>query len=429
MGVPMSKKILIAGAGHGGLVAAAYLAEQGYDVSVYEKVKRCELGYPWDDMINRDTFLVAGVTNFDINDVILHPSITLVPPSQKSPIELTFTPDVANFEIERKVLYKYLLQNADDKGVKMFFESEAALLLNEGGEVAGLTVNGEDVFGDLVIDSSGGNSQIVNALPSGYGISYNFDEKSRFFTYRGRFEADLTKPLNFKDSFAMYLLFNGLRGISWFKIVDGLADVLIGSIDPLNEQKVAEIIEQMKLAQPAFTGKLVTGGLFNVIPFGPPLKQLVGNNFAVIGDAACMALPINGSGISFAVYAGKILADTVIKADKNAQKEGYTASELKPYQKQFAIEHGAKMHEVATLKNFLLALKPSQIDFVFDKKIINEKDMGAAMFGEDMKMSAGEMLKRALRGISNLPLLIKLGKTLQKAKKATKTAKKEAEKW
>ena len=33
----MSTKIIVAGGGHGGIAAAAILAESGYDVTVYEK--------------------------------------------------------------------------------------------------------------------------------------------------------------------------------------------------------------------------------------------------------------------------------------------------------------------------------------------------------------------------------------------------------
>ena len=36
------KKIIVAGAGHGGLTAAFMLAEQGYDVTVFEAKKRSE---------------------------------------------------------------------------------------------------------------------------------------------------------------------------------------------------------------------------------------------------------------------------------------------------------------------------------------------------------------------------------------------------
>ena len=44
----MSRKIIIAGAGHGGLIAGALLAEKGYDVTVYERNIRDDLGYDWD---------------------------------------------------------------------------------------------------------------------------------------------------------------------------------------------------------------------------------------------------------------------------------------------------------------------------------------------------------------------------------------------
>ena len=52
----MKKKILVLGAGQGGMVAAIKLAEAGYDVTVLEAAKEPEVGYPWYDDIRHDIF-------------------------------------------------------------------------------------------------------------------------------------------------------------------------------------------------------------------------------------------------------------------------------------------------------------------------------------------------------------------------------------
>lgn len=48
----MGKKIIVAGGGHGGIAAAALLAEHGFDVTVYEKNRREDMGYDWTDIFD-----------------------------------------------------------------------------------------------------------------------------------------------------------------------------------------------------------------------------------------------------------------------------------------------------------------------------------------------------------------------------------------
>ncbi|MBR0365004.1 MAG: NAD(P)-binding protein, partial [Clostridia bacterium] len=57
----MKKKILVLGAGQGGMVAAIKLAEAGYDVTVLEAAKEPEVGYPWYDDIRHDIFDLVGI--------------------------------------------------------------------------------------------------------------------------------------------------------------------------------------------------------------------------------------------------------------------------------------------------------------------------------------------------------------------------------
>ena len=55
------KKILVAGAGHGGLTAAINLAEKGYDVTVIEAKDRDSIGHDWHDSMNMSAFDMSGV--------------------------------------------------------------------------------------------------------------------------------------------------------------------------------------------------------------------------------------------------------------------------------------------------------------------------------------------------------------------------------
>ena len=60
------KKIIVAGAGHGGLAAAALLAKQGYDVTVIEAKKRAEMGHDWHDVMVKSSLTDAG---FDLRTI------------------------------------------------------------------------------------------------------------------------------------------------------------------------------------------------------------------------------------------------------------------------------------------------------------------------------------------------------------------------
>lgn len=57
----MKNKIIVAGMGHGGLAAAAILAQNGSDVTVYEQKSAGTLGYDWTDIFDPKAFGVAGL--------------------------------------------------------------------------------------------------------------------------------------------------------------------------------------------------------------------------------------------------------------------------------------------------------------------------------------------------------------------------------
>ena len=88
-------RILVAGAGCGGLVAAIKLAEMGHNVTVFEKSDKDLLGLEQTDAIDLSAFEMAGIPvdpDFTVgkNTLTIFPpdksvaSITLPPPSEDS---------------------------------------------------------------------------------------------------------------------------------------------------------------------------------------------------------------------------------------------------------------------------------------------------------------------------------------------------------
>lgn len=415
------KKILVAGAGHGGLVAAAYLAEKGYDVEVFEKNKREDMGYDWHDTMLYNTLEIAGVKKVNKADVKFRKDNTFFPPSLKTQIAINTPKENVDIEVDRKVLYNYLIDNAIEKGVKINYQKTVNSPLLVNGKVNGLVIDNEPLNADLVIDSAGMYSPVITKLPASYGIIRDYTANDVFHTYRAYYnlveDAKIINPKRFN----VYFKFFGIRGIAWFKLIDNSADVLIGSVDPLDMDKVKIVLNELRKAQPSIGTKLVRGGQIKDIPLKSTFPLIVGDNYAAIGDSVSMTVPLNGSGISNSIIAGKMLAETIIKIDQ--ENKDYNVNELWNYQVKYFKEIGSQMISVAVLKNCLLNYPPKIIDFLFNKKILTEKELGAGATGQEVTMNKSDVLDKVKKGFPRMITLLKLKKAVETSKIAKQTAK------
>ena len=114
----MSKKIVVAGAGHGGLVAASKLAQSGFDVTVYEKKNRDELGYDWLDAVDPRAFYEVGLElpkdmKFEKNG-----DMRFYNPALSAPLTVESNGN-GSTKIERKLIYDLLIDYAEKSGVKL----------------------------------------------------------------------------------------------------------------------------------------------------------------------------------------------------------------------------------------------------------------------------------------------------------------------
>ena len=103
------KKIIVAGAGHGGLAAAALLAKQGYDVTVIEAKKRAEMGHDWHDVMSKSSLGDAGFSQPAEGTFTPYTNTSYLSPSQQTEIAEPYKVSEWSGYIDRKELLKHLM--------------------------------------------------------------------------------------------------------------------------------------------------------------------------------------------------------------------------------------------------------------------------------------------------------------------------------
>ncbi len=417
----MSKKIIIAGAGHGGLIAGAILAEKGYDVTVYERHIKDELGYDWEDSVERKIFAECSLPEPEESEYRFSGPMKFYNPNLKTP--LTVKPvGEGSVMMERRYIYKLLLENAEQKGVKLVFNTEILEPIMDGLRVVGIRTFDGDVFGDLVIDAAGINSPLRKNLPVCCNVDRDYGYGECFYAYRAYFDKLPAQEPDVK--YEVFLLPGGEKGISWVITGEDSVDVLIGRMAPMSKKQLEEELDKMRSFSPQIGHELLRGGITCQIPVRRPLSVMVCDGYAAIGDSAYMTLPMTGSGICASMRAGKLLADAVLM-DKNGE---FSASTLWEYNKKYILHLGMNFAAIDILKNILLCTKVDGVNFLFDKQIITESDMS---FGKGHGGSVGfaDIASRAMRGVGNLPVLLRTAGALSKGDNAKKVYKQMPEKY
>ncbi len=101
-----------------------------------------------------------------------------------------------------------------------------------------------------------------------------------------------------------------------------------------------------------FPGADVTDIHCGGVPVGKWLRPLVKDGVLIVGDAARQVNSLNGGGIAYSIYAGRIAGETVAKAFKQHDKVNYRY--LKNYQKKWASFCGKQQMRQYALKSMLL---------------------------------------------------------------------------
>ncbi len=391
------KKIIVAGAGHGGLTAAINLAKKGCDVTVIEAKAREDMGHDWCDYLGLDAFDEAGIERPSeseyrrgIQQGYRNPSRTIL-----------LQPKVTEKSIimDRKVLISNLIAQAEKAGVKFTFGKRVEGAIVQGEVVMGIRcADGEEFRGDLVIDACGLYSPVRRSLPAVCGIQKEIESKDVFHVYRVYFKSDGTEmdPPYMIDLFHM-----DKPGIDWIITEEGYVDILIGKFGmsgELTQEEVDAAIADYRQQYPFVSDEIVRGGSFADIPLTKTLPMVVCDGYAAVGDSAGMTVPLNGSGIILSMKAGKLLADAALAAEGPVTKRV-----LWPYQYEYFQRYGYDLITVNTLKSFFTYIDSGNVDYFCEHGVLTE---------ENLQLGGGDGLiitpRYVLHVISIFPPMIKL---------------------
>ena len=407
-------KILIAGAGIGGLYSAYLLGKNGHDVTVYEKSENLDsMRYDWHDDINPHDFEKLGLT-------LPSESFPKKPWTFVSPCGSTITVEQSDeyldYSTERRPLNSYLFGLATQYA-NIHFGITVNKALYENEKICGLVFSdGSFEKCDLVIDSCGVDSPIRKSLPDECGIEKNVNEDDIFVVYRAFYNAIPEAEVKFTNK--AYMKHLGEKGISWF-IMDNnpnLVNVLIGRLGGLNKETLEQAKKHLHDDNPAFGNDLKRGGIVCRIPVRNPLKVFVANGYASIGDSACMTIPMIGSGIITSLYAAKFLSDTL---NKNSEP---SAQNLWNYQIAVYKKFGAEHYGVNYMKNWLLAQDNHIIDWVFSSGVLSKKDMQLSSVGILINLSFSDVMQKLKKGFPYINRLLAMSNMLSKCHKLAKIA-------
>lgn len=354
--------VLVIGAGPAGSSTAKHAALNGADVIVIDK--KSEIGAP--------KRCAEGVSKEGLKKLKIEPStrwvtkelsgVRLIAPNgtgvwlNEEKVKL---PE-AGYILERKVFDKHMAMDAARAGAKIMVKTLANGIRREGDYlVATLETMGKEfeVKAKIVVGADGPESRMGRFL----GLKTTLKPKN--MESCAQFEMVNVK-MEDQDSIEFYFGSVAPGGYAWiFPKGDDIANVGLGILttetDKSAYQHLLEFVKNNPSTQNAQPVELNVGG----DTVGGMLKELVTDNFMLVGDAASQVNPLTGGGIITAmeagVYAGEVAAAAVKDGD-------YSAKKLSKYQERCEENIGIKFKRDLKVKDYLQSLSDEELNSIAD---------------------------------------------------------------
>lgn len=360
-------KILIVGAGIGGLVSALCLNKKGYEVEMYEQSEvLSELGAGVQLSPNATRVLDYLELTDDLKPHIFEPrsfqflNYKTEKIISKRELGLKIQDDFGfpNFDVHRADLQKVLLNKVEEEGIKINTNMKVIDVGNEENK-AYIKINEEKIKADIVIGADGIHSVVREKLFEKKESSFTGNVAWRMLIPVDSLPRDLILPdttvwLGPKKHFVSYHVSGG-KNLNCVCLVeqDGWTNESWserGNIEDLREVYNGwnQTIETLlKIANP---NTLYRWALHD----RPPMKQWSKGRITLLGDAAHPMLPFLAQGAAMAIEDGAVLADCISSFEDIEKSLKYFEQIRKPRTSfvQLAARRNAKILHLSGLAAF-----------------------------------------------------------------------------
>ena len=360
-------KILIVGAGIGGLVSALCLNKKGYEVEIYEQSEvLSELGAGVQLSPNATRVLDYLKLTDDLKPHVFEPrsfqflNYKTEKIISKRELGSKIKDDFGfpNFDVHRADLQKVLLNKAEEEGIKINTNMKVIDVGNEENK-AYIKINEEKIKADIVIGADGIHSIVREKIFEKKESSFTGNVAWRMLIPVDLLPRDLILPdttvwLGPKKHFVSYHVSGG-KNLNCVCLVeqDGWTNESWserGNIEDLREVYNGwnQTIETLlKIANP---NTLYRWALHD----RPPMKQWSKGRIILLGDAAHPMLPFLAQGAAMAIEDGAVLADCISSYKDKEKSLKYFEQIRKPRTSfvQLAARRNAKILHLSGLAAF-----------------------------------------------------------------------------
>jgi geranylgeranyl reductase family protein len=416
--------VIVVGAGSAGSVTARRCAELGLRTLLVDRKPKDEVGQKvCGDEISKSHFEATGIDFPKDNEISTSiAGADVYPPSMVNELKVRGWSEFDGWTVNRLNFGQRLLREAIKAGVEF----------HPGIHVGGPTIIGDQVTGiqykeletgeekiiraKLVVDASGFAATIRNKLDTPL-IEKNIDKADVALCYREilKLKVPLAEP-----EVARVFLGYGIApaGYAWI-FPKGVQEVNAGIGITGGEGKGSPkgYFEDFKKRYPLLFESSVIDGKGGAVPVRRPLKSLVGEGVAFVGDAALQVNPIHGGGIGAGMRAGVILGEVAREA---IARRDVSAKGLWTYNTRYLSNFGRRLAALEIFRRLLQDVSDEDMDYGFEKRILEAGDLMAANRGDGISLSAVEKMKRVRRSAGRLSLLLKIQKAASLMKKMNK---------